>query len=150
MIDLTDGEIDAICDGLRQNAAKALWKDGKTVTYRYHPVGQKPFVLGTDKNAAIRQVLDINGATPPQLNLNFLWEACRDSPEWKSLSGNTQESYFQSSKPLLHVFGQVHPTGITPTNCARYLRVERKAAPVRANREMALLSQPDEPCRRAR
>ena len=30
-------------------------------TYRYHPVGAKPINLGRDRDAAIRQVLDMNG-----------------------------------------------------------------------------------------
>ncbi|MEO6922470.1 MAG: tyrosine-type recombinase/integrase [Bryocella sp.] len=117
-----------------------VWKDGKTVTYRYHPVGRKPISLGIDKNAAIRQVLNMNGITPQQLNVSFLWETYHSSADWKALSGNSQESYVQSSKPLLRVFGHVHPASIAPADCARYLRVERRAAPVRANREMALLS----------
>ena len=40
----------------------------------------------------------------------------------------------------MRVFGDADPAIITPAMCARYLRVERHAAPVRANREMALMS----------
>jgi len=69
-----------------------------------------------------------------------LWETYHSSADWKALSGNSQESYLQSSKPLLRVLGDVHPASIAPADCARYLRVESRAAPVRANREMALLS----------
>jgi hypothetical protein len=30
------------------------WKDGKTVTYRYHPMEGPPVNLGTDRDAAVR------------------------------------------------------------------------------------------------
>lgn len=40
-------------------------KDGKTITYRYHPINLdgtrgKPINLGTDKQAALRKTLDIS------------------------------------------------------------------------------------------
>jgi integrase len=41
---------------------------------------------------------------------------------------------------VLKTFGQARAGLIRPTDINRYLRVERKAAPVRANREAALLS----------
>jgi len=50
--------------GLLPRMEAMVWKDGKTVTFRYHPVGRKPISLGTDKDAAIRQVLDMNGIMP--------------------------------------------------------------------------------------
>lgn len=31
------------------------WADGKTVTYRYHPIGAKPINLGTDRALAIKR-----------------------------------------------------------------------------------------------
>lgn len=37
------------------------WKDGKTVTYRYHPIGGKPINLGTDLPKALQKVLNLNG-----------------------------------------------------------------------------------------
>ena len=46
----------------------------------------------------------------------------------------------QCSKELMRVLGETDPEAITPAVCARYLRVARKTAPVRANREMALMS----------
>ena len=115
-------------------------KDG-LVSYRYHPRGGKPIPLGTDKNAALRRVLDLNNESPIRGTVKHLWEIYQDSPEWKhDLSESTKADYLQCSKPLMRVFGDADPAIITPAMCARYLRVERQAAPVRANREMALMS----------
>lgn len=114
-------------------------KDG-LVSYRYHPAGKKPIPLGTDKVLAIRKVLDLNNESPIRGTVKHLWQLYQDSSDWADLSKNTQHDYTQCSKELLRVFGDIDPETITPAICARYLRVERKAAPVRANREMALLS----------
>lgn len=114
-------------------------KDG-LVSYRYHPVGKPPIPLGTDKVEAIRKALDINNESPIKGTVKHLWALYQDSPEWRELSDPTRADYLQCSKQLLKVFGEADPAGITPAMCARYLRVERKAAPVRANREMALMS----------
>ena len=114
-------------------------KDG-LVSYRYHPAGKKPIPLGVDKNLAIRKVLDLNNENPIRGTVKHLWQLYQDSTDWQDLSKNTQFDYTQCSKELMRVFGDIDPESITPAICARYLRVERKAAPVRANREMALLS----------
>lgn len=39
-------------EGLLPRMEARPWADGKTVTYRYHPIGGKPMNLGTDKIAA--------------------------------------------------------------------------------------------------
>ncbi len=117
-----------------------LWKNGKTATYRYHPIGDKPINLGQEKQAAIRRVLDMNDESPERGTVEGLWTLYQDSPEWKRLASNSQADYRQCAKELLKVFGKNNPAAILPSHCARYLRVERAAAPIRANREMALLS----------
>lgn len=109
-------------------------------TYRYHPAGGKPIPLGHDRHAALQKVLDLTGANPDSGTLNELWRLYRESPAWTRLTKATQEGYIQSSKPLLAVFGEAQPWQITPADIARYLRVERASAAVRANREVALLS----------
>jgi hypothetical protein len=50
------------------------WKDGKTVTYRYHPLNGKPINLGTDRIEAIRRVLELNGHTELTGTIEQLWE----------------------------------------------------------------------------
>jgi site-specific recombinase XerD len=109
-------------------------------TYRYHPVGKKPINLGHDKEAAIRAVLDMNGDNRDRNTINELWRHYQVSAGWKDLVQGSRDDYTQSSKELLKVFGKLAPATIKPAHIARYLRVERAVAPVRANREFALLS----------
>jgi len=109
-------------------------------TYRYHPVGGKPIGLGTDRDKAIRAVLDLNGDNSDRNTLNELWRLYQETPAWKDLAQGSRDDYLQCSKELLKVLGKMAPGAIKPAHIARYLRVERAAAPVRANREFALLS----------
>lgn len=110
------------------------------VTYRYLPVGGKWMNLGTDRVHAIRKVLDLNNESPDRNSVSGLWRLYKETDYWKELADNTQTDYQQCSKPILRVLGKLGAADITPAICARYLRVERKAAPKRANREMALLA----------
>ena len=113
-------------------------KDG-LVTYRYHPVGGKPVNLGTDRAAALRRVLDLLGDADDRGTVAHLWRAYRQTPAWAGLTPRTRADYDDYSAPLLRVFGAMRACDITAPMVARYLRVERAAAPVRANREIALL-----------
>lgn len=115
------------------------WKDGKTVTYRYHPIGGKPITLGTDKAAAIRRVLAMTQTGSETGTVKTLWGIYKDSPEWLALSERTRSDYESYSAPLLAVFGEMLAAEITAPMVARYLRVERRDASVRANREVSLL-----------
>jgi integrase len=109
-------------------------------TYRYHPKGKKPINLGHDKVSAIRQVLDMNNDNSDRGQIKELWRLYQESDDWLELSQSTREDYLQSSKQLIPVFGDMAPIHIKPAHIAHYLRVERASAPVRANREYALLS----------
>lgn len=111
-------------------------------TYRYHPMGEKPINLGHDKQAALRKVLDMNGLSGDRGTLNELWRlySAPDSAAWMELADSSRADYTQSSKQLLMRFGKMAPGEVRPAYIARYLRVERAPAPVRANREFALLS----------
>lgn len=109
-------------------------------TYRYHPRGGKPIPLGDDRDAAIRKVLDMSGDNADRGTVDELWRLYQASDEWRALAGATRTDYLQCSAHVLKTFGAMFASAIIPTHLNRYLRVERKAAPVRANREMALLS----------
>ncbi|MES2415153.1 MAG: tyrosine-type recombinase/integrase [Pseudomonadota bacterium] len=109
-------------------------------TYRYHPVGAKPINLGHDKGQALQKVLDLTGRNDDKGTINELWRLYQETPAWKDLSQASRDDYTQCSTPLLKIFGKIAPGAVKPAHCARYLRVERAVAPVRANREMALLS----------
>lgn len=114
-------------------------KDGLT-TYRYHTVAGKAINLGTDKLAAVRQVLDLLGRAPDEGTVNSLWRLYQASPAWARLKDDTRRDYTQCARPLLAVFGDMPAAQIRPADIARYLRIERAEAPVRANRENSLLS----------
>jgi integrase len=125
--------------GLLPRMEARPWSDGRTITYRYHPVGGNPINLGTDREGAIRKVLDLNGRQDESGTVGRLWQQYKQSPTWTSLKERTRADYADYSVPLLDVFGDVHAAAITAPDVARYLRVERAEAPVRANREIALL-----------
>ncbi len=109
-------------------------------SYRYHPIGGKPIALGRDREAAIRKVLDLNGDNSDRGTVAELWRLYQESPDWATLADATRTDFLQSSKHLLKTFGAMRAASIRPAHLNRYLRVERAAAPVRANRELALLS----------
>ena len=111
------------------------------VTYRYHPIGKKPINLGTDLKAALQSVLDMNQDNSDKNTVNELWRLYQLTDIWlKDLSEGTKTDYAQCGKQLLNRFGAMPPSAVKPAHIARYLRVERKDAPVRANREFSLLS----------
>jgi hypothetical protein len=115
------------------------WKDGKTISYRYHPVGGKPTPWCTDRDQVIRLALDMSGAGDDVGTIKRLWQQYRDSPSWNDLQPRTHADYIVYSGPLLRVFGDMRAADITPPMVARYLRTERASAPKRANREVSLL-----------
>jgi len=114
-------------------------KDGLT-TYRYQTIDRKAINLGTDKQAAIRKVLDMLGRSPDEGTVKSLWRLYQEGSAWAQLKPDTQRDYLQCSKPLLAVFGDVAASSIRPADIHRYLRIERADAPIRANRENSLLS----------
>lgn len=109
-------------------------------TFRYHPIGGKPINLGQDLQVALRKVLDLNGRSSDAGSVQAYWRAYQASHSWNDLASRTQTDYAEYSVPLLKVFGQAPVRAIRSTDIARYLRRERGEAPVRANREVALLS----------
>lgn len=120
------------------------WADGKTITYRYHPIGAKPINLGTDRTAAIRKVADMLGQGDNQGTLRWVWEKYSDpdtgSPRWKKMAEVTKEDYRQAWKQIDKSLGDMQMPDITSPIVARYVHVERADAPKRANTEKALLS----------
>ncbi|WP_082727905.1 tyrosine-type recombinase/integrase [Burkholderia mayonis] len=112
----------------------------KGISYRYHPVGGKPIGLGMDKIAAIRKVLDIIGAAGDAGTIGKLWREFQQTDRWKRYAPDTRKDYEQCAGPLLLRFENARAADIEAPDIARYLRIERRDAPVRANREIALLS----------
>lgn len=125
--------------GLLPRMEARPWADGKTITYRYHPIGGKPVNLGTDRAEACRRVLELNGLADDSGTIGRLWAQYKASPAWQGLRERTQADYTDYSVPLLAVFERTHAAHISAPDVARYLRVERARAPKRANREISLL-----------
>jgi integrase len=135
----------ASADGLLPRMEARPWADGKTVTYRYHAFGEKkPRNLGTDKIAAIRQVLDLLGETPSFGTLKWVWERYTDeqrpSPRWKKLAAGTQDDYRLAWKQIAKTFANMRASAITAPMIAQYVNIERASAPRRAVVEKSLLS----------
>jgi len=126
--------------GLPDRVYPFVWKDGKTVTYRFIPPSGKSVNLGTDKNAAILAYGRLMSDGEHVGAIKTLWDLYKMSPYWARLSDTTKDDYEQCSKKFLPVFGHVHVAAITPADIARYLREERSEAPVRANREVSVIS----------
>jgi integrase len=114
-------------------------KDGLT-TYRYHPLGGKPVTLGTDKGAAIRKVLDMNGRAGDEGTVGNLWRLYKESPGYKRLAASTQRLYGELWDSLAKGWEKGAVAAIRPADVARWLRVARADAPIVANREVAVLS----------
>lgn len=112
----------------------------KATSYRYHPVNGKPIALGTNLADAIRKVLDLLGRAPDTGTVKWVWEKYKESPRFKRRADATKTDYEQSSVQILRVFGQIPIAAIDAPAVARYVRIERADAPVRANREKSLLS----------
>lgn len=126
--------------GLLPRMEARPWRDGVTFTYRYLPVGGTWVSLGTDRAAALRKVLDMNGDNSDQGTIAELWRIYTGSPEWLELSDATRTDYNQCWKQLEKRFAGATAPAITPPVMARYMRKERAEAPKRANREASLMS----------
>lgn len=134
--------------GLLDRMQARVWANGKTITYRYLPVGGKPINLGTDKFTAISKVVELLGGAKDQGTMKWVWEkytAQNDrgeytTPRWKNLADSSREDYKQAWKQIEKTFGNVQMSSVDATMVARYVHIERAETPKRANTEKALLS----------
>ena len=126
--------------GLLPRMEARPWSDGKNITYRFHPVGGKPVNLGTDKAAALRKVLDMNGQTDGTGTLSWVWERFKESPRWKKYAESTRVDYTEAWKQIDARLGHMHIGEITTYIVVQYVHVERADAPRRADIEKSLLS----------
>jgi integrase len=138
--------------GLLPRMEARPWSDGKTFTYRYHPMGGKPITLGTDKREAIQKVLDMNGRSGDAGTFRELWRLYQDTIEWKRLAKSSKDFYRtcwgreagtngpdDPGMGLARVWADGVVARVTAKDVARYLRVEREGRPI-GNREIAVLS----------
>ncbi|WP_150112412.1 tyrosine-type recombinase/integrase [Ferrovum myxofaciens] len=123
--------------GLLPRMEARRWKNG-TIQYRYRMSDGRWIALGNDKNDAIRKVLDLSGESLDLGTINAIWREYRESKGWLSLAELTRKDYEGSSVALLGVFGRMQASEVKASHVATYL--DKRSAPVRANREIALLS----------
>ena len=94
--------------GLLPRMEARVWADGKTVTYRYLPLGGKWMNLGTDRTVAMRRVLDMNGQTDIYGSLRWVWERYTDEEKpakrWVRLTEGSKGDYRTAWKQLDAVF----------------------------------------------
>lgn len=140
--------------GLLPRMEARPWADGKTTTYRYHPVVGKPITLGTDRMEAIRKVLDMNpGRAGDDGTFRQMWRFYQETVRWQRLAESTKDFYREcwGREPgtkgpddpgagLARVWAGGVVSAVKPSDVYRYLTVERADAPTVANREIALLS----------
>jgi integrase len=132
----------ASAEGLLPRMEARKWTDGKTVTYRYRPLGAKrPINLGTDRQAALQAVLDMSGRGAGHGTLAWLWgQWTANSPRWKKLSDGSRADYETAWKQIDKVLGKELVRSITPSRVARYVHVDRVESPRRANIEKSVMS----------
>lgn len=127
-------------EGLLPRMEARPWSDGKTITYRFHPVGGKPMNLGTDKQAALRKVLDMNGQADTHGTLGWVWEQFQSSPRWLKLAEVSRSDYTAAWKQIESRLGHLPIASIDSPTVARYVHIERAKSPRRADIEKSLLS----------
>lgn len=127
--------------GLLPRMEARPWGNGKTVTYRFHPIGAKPINLGTDKAVALRKVLDMNGTARDQIGTaRWVWEKFQDSLRWRKYADDTRTDYKAAWTQIEQRLGDMHMDEITTHVVARYVHIERSESPRRADIEKSLLS----------
>ena len=110
-------------------------KDG-TYSFRFNHWDGYYIKLGSDLDAARKKAHSIHAGKPIVGSLADLVQEYWKSVWFTNLAVRTKADYEEHSKHVLRVFGQMAPDDIHATHIAHYLRIERKKAPVRANREI--------------
>lgn len=115
-------------------------RKGGGYTYRYLDYNRKYINLGHDREEAIKQVLQFERRAPDTGTIGELVREFMASAQFKNdLGERTQSDYLEASKHILKIFSAMQVSDVQPQHIARYLRIERASAPVRANREIAFL-----------
>ena len=122
-----------------------VYKGKRTTTYYTITPDNKRINLGHDLNAAKRELLNLSGnpSQPDTVSdcLDDLIKLREKQVMEGKRSATTLASNLLEVENLKKAFGKMYPRDIKPTHIWHYLHKYRgKEAPVRANREIALLS----------
>jgi integrase len=119
------------------------------VTYYYYDAGGKPrkeLPLGTDYPMAVKKWAELEMDAKPRHNQLITLKYAADeyllSLEFKEKAPRTQRDYIAQLVFILKFFNNPPAplTAIKPVNIQQYMKLRGKLAPVRANRERALIS----------
>ncbi|MFC4275228.1 hypothetical protein [Achromobacter aloeverae] len=86
--------------------------------------------LGPDRQEVIRKVLEMERRAPDTGTVAEMVGEYLASGDFKKVGERTKADYLVYSKHTLRVFGGLQVTDLQPPHIARYLRIERKEAPV--------------------
>lgn len=109
-------------------------------TYRYLTHDRRYINLGHDRAQAIQKVLEMERRAPTSGTVEELVRTYLQSTTFDQLGARTKDDYLRHSKHILRIFGRMQAADVKPPHIARYLRIERKDAPVQANREIAFFA----------
>lgn len=109
-------------------------------TYRYLTHDRRYINLGHDRAEAIQKVLEMEQRAPTTGTVEEMVRAYLQSTTFEQLGERTKQDYLRYSKNILQIFGRMQAMEVKPPHIARYLRIERKDAPVQANREIAFFA----------
>lgn len=116
-----------------------VYEGKRRATYYTITAANKRINLGHDPLEAKRKLLDLEAGRPVAGSIAELFD--RYMPEVSAKKAPATHKDEKASKVfLVKVFGKMRPQDIRPVHIAKYLDERGKTAPVRANREKALLS----------
>lgn len=107
--------------------------------YTFRGKDNKRVNLGKDYGDALRKYADLVGPVPKsRMRISDLLDEYLASNKYLDLEPRTREDYLGSVALLRPVFGAMWPEDIEPTDIYDYM--DKRGAPVRANRDKAVLS----------
>ncbi|MBX3629348.1 MAG: tyrosine-type recombinase/integrase [Nitrosomonas sp.] len=116
-----------------------LYEGKRRKTYYTITAANERINLGHDLAAAKRKLLEIEEGRPVAGTINELIDRYIKEVSPKK-AARTHKDEISSARLLNNVFGKMKPADLRPMHVAKYLDMRGKTAPVRANREKALLS----------
>ena len=115
------------------------YRGKKTVTYYTITPSNERINLGHDLIEAKKRLIELEDGRPVAGTIGDLIDRYMKEVAPKK-APQTYKGNIAEAEKLLSVFGKMKPQDLRPMHVAKYLDLRGKVAPVRANREKALLS----------
>lgn len=116
-----------------------MYKGKRKNTYYTVTVANEYITLGHDLSEAKRKLIEIEEGRPVAGSIGELIDRYMKEISPKK-AASTHKDELSSAERLKNVFGKMKPGDLRPVHVAKYLDLRGQTAPVRANREKALLS----------